>query len=122
MKYYLKCSLPPRVAIVRGGLPDLIFATDLLRIDVKDITFFYSLDAIRDNTTLPLPYAQDLHLIVTFNFMFFSINQTCLSHYVNKFRIATEASFPIVGKVNIVLYCCNKRHSWPVGQVPQLLF
>lgn len=105
--------MPPKVAIVGGGLSNLVAATELLRAGIEDITLFDSCDA-----SLWIPYGDNQCLVASFGVMPFLANQICLAHHLNKLRIAINAGFPIAGKDDIVLYYRRKRYTWCTDQAP----
>lgn len=113
---------PPNVAIVGGGLSGLVAAAELVRAGIKDISFFPLRPEINGDVSLQSPYGDDHHLVASFGVAPFPSNQICLGYYLSRYRIATDAHFPRLGKDNIAVYYRRQAYMWQARQGPPPIF
>lgn len=119
---YPKCAPLLSVAIMGEGLSSFVAATELLRSGITNITLFDSCDEMRNIRVLPMQHGEVLRLLNSFGVMPFSANQTCLSYYLDKFRVVCDARFPRAGENHTVLYYGGECHKWPAGEAPPSIF
>ncbi|PPU37285.1 NAD(P)/FAD-dependent oxidoreductase [Xanthomonas arboricola] len=111
-----------RIAIVGAGISGLVAATELMRTGIHDVTLFEARNRIGGRAWSQAFDARAPHLIAEMGAMRFPSSQSCLFHYLDKFGISNNASFPDPGVVDTELHYRGTRHLWPANGRPPELF
>ncbi|MEX3672186.1 NAD(P)/FAD-dependent oxidoreductase [Paraburkholderia phenoliruptrix] len=116
------CGSSPRVAIVGAGISGLVAATELMRAGVSNVTVFEARDRIGGRIWSQAFDPRHPHLIAEMGAMRFPPSATGLFHYLDRYNIATTASFPDPGVVDTELHYRGTSHIWRARRPPPPLF